>query len=246
LYEKARLVIYFVDDLEAEKPMNVFSGNPTLRTPLGIDEEMNLTCLSVAASILASSDSIDEQIIDRKLRQFAAAAVEEATANLARRGTPGTHCHYCGTDIALICGCEFATAFGCGLAGRYVCNECHTAHLKIGKHLREMFAAPRVMRSNCRKFLYERELYRAARSLEGGEDYEPGVSKGLTFHLSQASAEDQEPGDFRQAILEAFRASKFLDFQGLAAALAVEKDRTLLRAITRQLSRTSNSGQFYR
>lgn len=90
-----------------------------------------------------------------------------------------------------------------------------------------MFAAPKVMRSNCRKFLLERELYGAACAVASPtgdpDDYEGGDERCLAFRLAQSSADCEEPEDFRRGILDAFRRSRFLDFKGLDRALQREK-----------------------
>lgn len=209
-------------------------------SPLSLDEELNAVCRSVATEILASTDFIDQQIVDRTLAEFTRKAVQDSVQNGFRRGKSGLHCYFCGEVACGItrCDCGFNESFGCGISGRYICDQCKAAHMRIARHLRAMFDAPKIMRCNCRKFLFERELYRAARSLEGGEDYEPGVSRGLTFHLAQACAEDQSPAEFRQAILSAFRRSRFLDWKQLDRALQREKDATLLRSLTRAIRKS--------
>jgi hypothetical protein len=238
--------------------MNVFSGNPTLKTPpIGIDGEMNFTCMSVATSILASSDSVDGQIVDDKLRAFAQAAIEEASNAIARRGKTGDHCFFCGTDTPLmVCGCEFSESFRCGGLGRYICTDCHRAHMKVAKHLKNMFAAPRSMRSNSRRRMLERELYGAACAVASptgdADDYEPHDTSCLAFYIAQADSFDQEAQEFRHTILDAFRLSRFLDFKALAAALAREEDATLLRQIARAIRMNRPRGmskadeQFYK
>ncbi|MGH9735812.1 MAG: hypothetical protein ACRD8A_14625 [Candidatus Acidiferrales bacterium] len=210
----------------------------TSATPLSIDGEVNATCASVAAEILASVDSVDQQTIDEKLRAFAALAIREAIDNKTRAGRPGAgHCFFCGARVVrnIRCDCGFAESFRCCDPDRFICDDCRAAHTRVARHLREMFGAPKKMRSNCRKFLLERELYRAARTLEGGADYNCEKGCGLTHHLSQACAEDDGPDEFRRSILDAFRRSLFLDFQALADALAAEKDLTLLRSAMRAI-----------
>lgn len=209
-------------------------------SPLSLDKELNAVCRSVATEILASTDFIDQQIVDRKLAEFTRKAVEDSVQDGFRRGKVGRWCFYCGDPAngLRLCRCGYGESFLCALPGRLICDACQLAHERIARHLRTMFDAPKIMRCNCRKFLFERELYRAARSLEGGEDYEPGVSRGLTFHLAQACAEDQEPAEFRQAILDAFRRSRFLDWKQLDRALRREKDATLLRSLTRAIRKS--------
>lgn len=202
---------------------------------LTIDDELNAVCRSVASEILASADMIDQRIVDRKLAEFTRKAVEDSVRDGFRRGKPGAHCFFCGDKAngLRLCRCGFGESFGCAISGRFICDACQLAHERIARHLAQMFVAPKVMRSNCRKFLLERELYRSARALEGGDNYDPDKSRGLTFRLAQASAEDDEPQKFREKILDAFRRSSFLDFKGLDRALQREKDVTLLRSVMR-------------
>lgn len=218
--------------------MNTFAGNQRIT----IDDEVNALCASVATEILGSRDLINQHLVDKKLADFTRKAVKESVQNGFRRGTLGSHCFFCGAKDCGVtrCDCGFGESFGCGIAGRFICDGCKAAHTRIARHLREMFAAPKIMRSNCRKFLFERELHRAACAVASptgdAGDYEPtGNERELAFLLAQTSAEDESPDEFRHGVLDAFRRARFLDFKGLDRALRRQKDETLLRSLTRTI-----------
>jgi len=174
---------------------------------------------------------------DPSLREATSAALEAELAAQKRKGTPGEWCFYCGRLGQVVrCDCASGDGFGCGEPLRYVCPECVSAHKVVAEHLRKMFSFPLVMRSNSRRGQAERELFGAANTVcdpNESDDYDSCAKRDLVFFIAQADAFYHGKSEFRRLILDAFRHSKFLDFQALAKALEKEKEAAFIRALYR-------------
>lgn len=135
----------------------------------------------------------------------------------ARIRRAGMWCFYCGRShedgLKLFrCSCGFGESFGCGTEGRYTCEEDRTAHGVIAKHVREMLDAPRCLRSNSKRSKLYGILRRAASDTFG-------VHSPFNLALTEADTLYDSASEFRQHVLDAFRASRFVQFKELAAGI---------------------------
>jgi hypothetical protein len=176
------------------------------------------------------------ELIDEFLKKDEAEHRPPDPAAVARAGTVGDYCFFCGRTDRLVenCNCGFPEHFGCGLEGRRICSGCAETHRKLADHLRAMFEAKIVGRISSIRHKRFRELHRAARAFFPDDDLDATVNpKTLHFQLSQADAFDDTPDVFRAKILRAFQRSKFLRFAELARKIEEEKDDPIVRAMVR-------------
>jgi hypothetical protein len=145
----------------------------------------------------------------------------------------GSWCFFCADDHSLArCGCPMPESLGCH--GQRVCSDCAGAHRAIAAHIKRMFAAPIVDRSSSVRAKLYSQLHGAANEL--AEKRGEPMEGSLHFHLAQACPFDDERGEFKGKILDAFERSQFSDFQGLAKELARETDQELKLKIARWFS----------
>ena len=131
----------------------------------------------------------------------------------------GNWCFFCGTTDGLgTCACALPESFRC--VGQKTCGDCAAAHKFVADHVKRTFAARRVDRvSSVRAKLFY-QLHEAAEKLEEGS--KKPLERRLYSALSSACPYEDEPAEFRNSVLGAFRSVRFSDFQGLAKALRTE------------------------
>jgi hypothetical protein len=141
--------------------------------------------------------------------------------NRTRARSVGRWCFFCGGEFELQkCGCGFPVALECG--GDRACSFCASAHRTLATLLRKLFSAKIVDRSSSVRARLLNNLFSAADEVferSGLPDEGAPFETSLKFHIAQADAFDQSPGEFRDAVLGAFRRSKFTQYRELAAEL---------------------------
>lgn len=178
---------------------------------------------------------------NNELRNQIAKALDAETARLQRRGTPSTvYCFFCGCEgRTRECQCfPGSEAFGCADPLHRSCEDCLSAMKAAARHIFAMFDFPMVVRADSRRREAYRVLYRGARQLCGGDDYDPDVPS-LAFYVAQADPDDDTKEEFQRKILAAFRRAKFVDFKALAEALHEQETQSLIRAFRRARLGTS-------
>jgi hypothetical protein len=189
-------------------------------------------------SLKASASDTEEKGMEQHDNE---AALEALTAGINARmecaqriGKTGLWCFECGVlesdSPAQRCTCSFQESFGC--SGRKVCGACGTAHERVARSLREMFAAKITVRADSMRL----RLFDMLRDAACPEDYDgtekeqlpPGAK--LKFELAQCDPCDGRRELFRDAVLRAIRKSRFADFRDLAEKLDRAKDDWTLRA----------------
>jgi hypothetical protein len=156
--------------------------------------------------------------------------------DVARAGTRGTHCFFCGalpTALPQVnCRCGHGADFGCGLQSRRICRFCSTAHEHVAEHLERMFACKIVSRVSSVRARLHRNLRNAAvPDSETWDTVDPKTpSQRLHFCLAQTDPYADPPEAFRAGVLKAFRRSRLLDFSSLARGLVIAKEAEMSRA----------------
>jgi hypothetical protein len=199
------------------------------------DEAVNEMCAAAAKDILARSSSDDEPA-DRQMREAAFAAVTLETQRLAHIGKAGPWCYFCGVDeVTGWCSCAFPADLRCHQ--RFICELCRKAHVEVAQFIQKMCSFPVVERADSRRSQFEIRLYRAASRVcnpTDSDEYDHAAHRDLAFHLAQADPfGDGET--FRAGVLRAFRVSKFMDYQALAAELEKQEHQAIIREIRRAL-----------
>jgi hypothetical protein len=171
---------------------------------------------------------------DKSIFAALAGAISAEVERVERIGKPGSWCVECGTletdSPAVRCGCPFPDSFRC--SNRKVCGHCAMARERVARHLDAMFAAKSTVRADSTRLRFFDMLREAAceRDFEGifPKELLPPADR-LKFELAQADPFGERER-FREAVLRAFRKSKFADFRNLAAKLDSQKDDWTLRA----------------
>jgi len=152
------------------------------------------------------------------LERVAQDALEEQVAADRRIGKhwPGYSCFFCGhlSDDLGPCSCAFPEAFRCaGL--KSVCPGCREAHKSVAAHLEKMFAERVARRADSRRSAAYRHLRGALEAI--AERLGDSQANRLRSQLGRhADPFDDDAARFRAATLDAFRVSRFFDFQALA------------------------------
>jgi len=156
---------------------------------------------------------------------------------LARAGTKGLWCFYCGTlesdSHSVRCECGFQESFGCGIPSRRICGACSAAHQRVGDFLRQLFAKRVVNRVSSVRMKIFHQLRDSAAPEFDGEPNTPG--QRLRFYLSPADPFDENIERFRTDVVCAFGRARLLDFQGLVRQLDSAKNDPMLHSIARFL-----------
>jgi len=129
---------------------------------------------------------------------------------------PNYACFFCGhhSDSLGPCGCSFPESFGCAKL-KSVCPACRDAHKSVAAHLEKMFSERVARRADSRRSAAYRHLRGALEAI--GERLADSQATRLRSHLGRhADPFDDDAARFRAATLDAFRVSKFFDFQTLA------------------------------
>jgi hypothetical protein len=139
-------------------------------------------------------------------------------------------CFACGVaDLATHnCKCGFSKFFKC--ANQNICAKCEDSMLAVGVHVRRLFDAPVVDRSNSRKRRRWVNLNDAAEEMAEKDERFEWFSRDISRAAIPVyeNARESEP-DFRRELLAAF--DGFLDWQLLAAELKVQNHNEIARAI---------------
>lgn len=200
------------------------------------DFALNEMCSEIAKDFLAKASSSDRVPGEMSELIFAAMQVEER--KLARIGKVGHWCFFCADNDATkftFCHCKFPTDLRCH--GKLVCEPCRQAHIVIVEHTEKMLSFPAVSRADSRRATLEMALYRAAKRACNpidSDDYDHAAHRDLAYHLAQADPFG-DSATFRAGVLRAFRVSKFMQYQALAAELKNEENREMERAIRRAI-----------
>jgi hypothetical protein len=172
----------------------------------------------------SSLTGVETMSTDNVFENFVEEVIAEGQRALARAGTDGGWCYFCGSVAPVgFCDCDFTESFGCGVSGRRICVPCRNAHLAIGRHLKEMFSAKRINRVSSIRNRRYRQFRTAADGLDRGGK--------LRFALAQRDPLDDEPEIFRMNTLRSFQRARFLDFAGLARQLEDQKAEAILRVL---------------
>jgi hypothetical protein len=157
---------------------------------------------------------------------------------ITRARETGPWCWYCGGEFELQkCGCGLPIALECG--GKRVCSFCASAHKTLATHLRKLFSARVVDRSSSVRARLFNNLFSAADEVferSGLPDRGAPFENSLKFHIAQACPFDQSPGEFRDIILGAFRASRFTQYRELAEELDKSAGNDLINRMARYFS----------
>lgn len=154
-----------------------------------------------------------------------------------RAGTVGDWCCMCGhkTNDLAPCGCSFPEALHCKELRR-LCGQCRGAHSAVADFLAGMFrekkvSVPRVDARRSRKFRWLREALESI-----GEKSSNSRAAELRSALGRnACPFGDEPAEFRENVLRAFRVTKFLAFQELHRQVEEEERLFYLMKITNAL-----------
>lgn len=214
------------------------------------DTAVSELCAGVAKTILSEAGSSDETGT-RDMGEIVFAAVQQAERRVARIGTVGHWCYFCGNDDPTkfcFCHCSYPRDLRC--QGKLVCEPCRQSHRTLTDHIDKMLSFPVVERADSRRSQYEIRLYRAAsRACNPTDDdnYDHTEHRDLAFHLAQADPFG-ESDVFRAGILRAFRVSKFVAYQALAEELEKQWQESIVRAVRRAFRRRTvpSGAEFYR
>lgn len=152
------------------------------------------------------------------LERMAQGALEEQIGAERRIGKdwPKYACFFCGhhSDDLGPCGCAHPESFRCAKL-RSVCPGCRESHKSVAAHLEKMFAERVARRADSRRSAAYRHLRGALEAI--AERLADSQAYRLRSQLGRhADPFDDDAARFRSAVLNAFRASKFFDFQTLA------------------------------
>jgi len=156
----------------------------------------------------------EQEIFERTMQN----ALEEQISANRRVGKdwPNYACFFCGhhSDGLGPCSCAFPEAFRCAKL-RSVCPGCREAHKSLAAHLEKMFAERVARRADSRRSAAYRHLRGALEAI--AERLADSQATRLRSQLGRhADPFDDDAARFRAATLDAFRVSRFFDFQALA------------------------------
>ncbi|MGH9735972.1 MAG: hypothetical protein ACRD8A_15435 [Candidatus Acidiferrales bacterium] len=202
----------------------------------------------------------DEMEFGREIHKLTERALASEAERLQRRGLHSAYwCYACGGKTRTR---QIDFPWLRYLSAHRGCESCLDDIQTVGRDVFEIFHFPISARADSRRREAAKVLYRAARELAGGDNYDPSEDglrwrqlcdradkfddlgpvarasdkvPSLCFFLAQADADDDSEADYQYKVIAAFQKSRFLQFTELRRAIEQQRHESVLRATRRAL-----------